>query len=84
MRNNKNRYELHRPHAGSLLHQILTKLSTSLLETMLLFYQLFSFFLRSLSHDVAVSRRGLLTFMFKLDGSRNISLKFDGICNLSL
>ena len=37
LRNNKNRYELHRPHAGPLLHQIVTKLSTSLLETMLLF-----------------------------------------------
>lgn len=49
LRNNKNRYELHGPHAGPLLHQ------------MLLFYQLFSFFLSSLSHDVAVSRRGLLT-----------------------
>ena len=36
LRNNKNRYELHRPHAGPLLHQIVTKLSTSLLETMLL------------------------------------------------
>ena len=28
LRNNKNRYELHRPHAGPLLHQIVTKLST--------------------------------------------------------
>ena len=39
---NKNRYELHKPHAGQLLHQIVTELSIpSQLETMLLFHQLF-------------------------------------------
>ena len=27
LRNNNNRYELHKPHAGLLLHQIVTKLS---------------------------------------------------------
>ena len=43
LRNNKNRYELHRPHAGPLLHQIVTKLFTSLLETMLLFFTNFFF-----------------------------------------
>ena len=42
-RNNENRYELHRPHAGPLLHQIVTKLFTSLLETMLLFFTNFFF-----------------------------------------
>jgi len=36
---NKNRYELHKPHAGQLLHQIVTELSIpSQLETMLLFF----------------------------------------------